>query len=210
MHKGFIGIGALLVLAVVVIPAAVIVTAYAVINHNRKFVLEDPVAVSATLIETPRIAVVFGSGLEGENGTPRPVLTSRLEAAQQLYFDGAIDHILVSGSTDGEYYSEPRAMRAYLTRNHIPEEAIIEDEAGDSTFDTCRNTRGFGLNDAVLVTQATHLSRAIYLCRAHGMDAYGYAAEPAGSPVARIFQHVRELGSNVRAVFDVVTGGTKR
>jgi vancomycin permeability regulator SanA len=207
--KGFIGLGIVIILALALLPVIVLVTSFVIVQSNRQFFRNDPTEVAAVL-EAPGTAVVYGSGLRPEDGTPRPVLAARLDAAIELYEADAIGNMLVTGATD-EYYHEPRAMEMYLVTRGVPEEAVVQDPQGESTFESCqRAVDDFGITQAVLVTQSSHLARAIYLCRSQGMEAFGYPAEAPSSRAAQFFQFVRETGGNVRAIFDVVTDGSNR
>lgn len=206
--RGFIGIGTLLVLSIL-LPIGIVVGSYVVIHQKREFVLGSPQAVASELDVKPRAAIVFGTGLDPD-GVPRSVLAARLNAVLELYRAGAIDRVIVSGYTE-DFYDEPHAMQAYLIARGVPSGAIITDTAGDHTYATCNNAvYVYDVEQAVLVTQPSHIARALYLCRAHGMDAYGYEAKAVGSLLARGFQEVREAAGNVRAIFDIFTGGWER
>jgi SanA protein len=57
-----------------------------------------------------RVAIVFGAGL-WRDGTPTPVLRDRVETAANLYFDGKVEKLLMSGDNRYVDYNEPEAMR---------------------------------------------------------------------------------------------------
>ena len=177
-----------------------LVTASAIIvGQNDKFILSTPSDVGNKLIEK-RVAIVFGAGVYGSR--PSPLLRDRLDAAAELYLSGKIDKIIVSGDNRFADYNEPQAMYKYLDQTYqIPDDVLQPDFAGFSTFESCERARKiFGVTKAVLISQRTHLARAIYLCRAFGIEAYGYASK---SDKARVSQTIRELGANVRAVFNL-------
>jgi vancomycin permeability regulator SanA len=119
--------------------------------------------------------VVFGAGL-APGGEPSPILAERLETALLLWRNGRVERLLLTGNTD-PYHDEIRSMRRYLTKGGVPERAISVDLEGVSTFDSCWRARGvFGVQRAILVTQAFHLPRAVFLARAAGIDAVGVRA----------------------------------
>ncbi|HEY1335775.1 MAG TPA: ElyC/SanA/YdcF family protein [Myxococcaceae bacterium] len=119
--------------------------------------------------------VVFGAGL-APGGEPSPILAERLETALVLWRSGRVERLLLTGNTD-PYHDEIRSMRRYLTKGGVPERAISVDLEGLSTFDSCWRARGvFGVQRAILVTQAFHLPRAVFLARAAGIDAVGVRA----------------------------------
>ena len=123
------------------------------------------------------IAIVFGAGL-WRDGSPTPVLRDRVATAVDLYFQGKVDKVLMSGDNSFEYYNEPGAMKEYARKLGMPEEAIVLDFAGKRTYDTCYRAREvFGVSEAILVTQSFHLPRAVYTCNKLGVDAIGVAAD---------------------------------
>jgi SanA protein len=103
------------------------------------------------------------------------------------------------------HYNEPAAMRAYAISLGVPDEAIVLDYAGQRTYDTCYRAKAiFGVESAVLVTQAFHLPRALYLCNALGVDAVGVEADKRTyRRISQFFWNVRELGATVAALLDV-------
>ncbi|MGW2084344.1 SanA/YdcF family protein [Streptomyces sp. NPDC001880] len=122
------------------------------------------------------VAVVFGAGLW--KGRPSPYLANRLRTAAELYRDGKVKVVLVTGDNSRKEYDEPDAMRAYLREHGVPDERIVSDFAGFDTWDSCvRAKKVFGVDRAVLVSQGFHIRRAIALCRSAGIDAYGVGVD---------------------------------
>jgi len=148
--------------------AAVVPTTYIELSTRRHIVAPDA---------APAVpwGVVFGAGL-APGGEPGPILAERLETALLLWRNGRVERLLLTGNTD-PYHDEIRSMRRYLTKGGVPDRAISVDLEGVSTFDSCWRARGvFGVQRAILVTQAFHLPRAVFLARAAGIDALGVRA----------------------------------
>ena len=123
-----------------------------------------------------RLAIVFGAGLR-RDGTPTPILRDRVETAASLYLSGRVEKLLMSGDNNTLNHNEPQAMRQYAISLGVPDEAIAMDYAGSRTYDTCYRAKAiFGVKSALLVTQKFHLPRALFLCNALGLDAYGVEA----------------------------------
>ncbi|MFF3844297.1 vancomycin high temperature exclusion protein [Streptomyces sp. NPDC002328] len=148
------------------------------------------------------VAVVFGAGLWG--GEPSPYLAHRLDAAAELYRAGRVKVVLVTGDNSREDYDEPDAMRTYLTRHGVPDARVVSDYAGFDTWDSCvRAKKIFGVDRAVLVSQDFHIRRAIALCRAAGVDAYGVGV-PEWHNVTWYYGGARELFAAGKAALDAV------
>jgi len=182
-----------------------IIFAYITVRSYHEYVLQDPEHITEVLREQPRTAIVFGSAIDPE-GRPRSVLRERLDSAHALYEAGVINRIIVSGYEDTVLndYDEPSAMSRYLVSKSIPQDSIIKDNKGDNTYETCKQSKQlYRVSQTLLITQAGHIDRALYVCRHHGIEAYGYTAESIDSSKLEITQSYREALSNVKAVLQV-------
>jgi SanA protein len=150
------------------------------------------------------VAIVFGAGLWWD-GSPSPVLRDRVATAAQLYFDGKVKKLLMSGDNRFVDYNEPGAMREYALGLGVPEEDIVLDYAGRRTYDTCYRAREiFGLEQAILVTQAFHLPRALYTCNHLGMRAIGVQADLRDyRREAQLYWQGRETPATLVALWEV-------
>ncbi|MFC8508396.1 vancomycin high temperature exclusion protein [Streptomyces sp. NPDC057411] len=146
------------------------------------------------------VAVVFGAGLW--KGRPTPYLAHRLDAAAELYRTGKVKVLLVTGDNSRTEYDEPSAMRAYLAARGVPDSRVVSDYAGFDTWDSCvRAKKIFGVDRAVLVTQDFHIKRAVALCGAAGVEAYGVGvAEPHDA--TWYYGTTRELAAAGKAALD--------
>lgn len=121
-------------------------------------------------------ALVLGAGV-WDDGTPSAVLMDRLEVALDLYRAGKVQKVLCTGDHGDRQYDEVNAMRLYLEKQGVPTEDIFMDHAGFDTYDSMYRARDiFGVRSAVVVTQAFHLPRALYLARSMGIEAQGVSA----------------------------------
>jgi len=149
-------------------------------------------------------ALVLGAGLN-RDGTPGVVLRDRVRAAAELYFDGKVKKLLMSGDNVSEFYDEPGAMKEFALTLGIPEEDIIIDFAGQRTYDSCyRASAIFGLDQLIIVTQAFHLPRALYICNAFEIETDGVLADD--SNYRRRFYNFwwfREILASVNAYWDL-------
>ena len=86
----------------------------------RTFSVED--------VQPERIGIVFGAGLRRDGG-PTAILRDRVDTAAQLYFNGKVEKLLMSGDNRFEDYNEPAAMRQHALSLGVPDEAIVLDYA---------------------------------------------------------------------------------
>lgn len=162
---------------------------------------------TADTVPARQVAIVFGAGL-WRNGTATPVLVDRVTTAANLYLSGKVEKLLMSGDNRFVDYNEPAVMRKLALSLGVPDGAIVLDYAGRRTYDTCYRAKAiFGVNEAILVTQAFHLPRAIYLCNHLGLDSVGVNANLRVYPKSSmLYWNARELLATVAALWDVNIG----
>jgi SanA protein len=154
-----------------------------------------------------RVAIVFGAGL-WRNGSPTPVLVDRVTRAANLYLAGKVEKLLMSGDNRFVNYNEPEAMRKLALTLGVPDSAIVLDYAGRRTYDTCYRAKAiFEVSQAILVTQAFHMPRALYLCNRLGVDSVGVDSDLRNYGKASVLiWNVRELFATAAALWDVNIG----
>lgn len=150
------------------------------------------------------VAIVLGAGLN-RDGTPTAVLRDRVATAVELYEQGKVQKVLMSGDNRFEHYNEPEAMLNYALQLGIPRKDIVLDYAGRSTYDTCFRARDiFGVTRATLITQRFHLPRAIFICDNHGIDTVGTIANKRHYwRYARVYWNIREVFATLYAFANV-------
>jgi SanA protein len=171
--------------------------AYTTIRYRRQMY-------SAADAPVERVAVVFGAGLQWD-GTPTAVLWDRVATAAELFRNGKVSKLLLSGDNRFLDYNEPQAMYDAAIELGVPADALVLDYAGRSTYDTCYRAHAiFGLNSAVLVTQAFHLPRALYLCESLGMSTVGVVADRRDYALrTELYWNAREIFATAAAWWDV-------
>lgn len=158
-------------------------------------------------VPTRRVAIVFGAGL-WRNGSPTPVLADRVTTAANLYLAGKVEKLLMSGDNRFVEYNEPEAMRQLALSLGVPENAIVLDYAGRRSYDTCYRAKTiFKVDQAILVTQAFHMPRVIYLCNHLGVDSIGVTSDVQYyRKSTRLYWNIRELSATLAALWDVHLG----
>lgn len=150
------------------------------------------------------VGIVFGAKVY-DSGTVSPVLDARVRAGVALYRAGKVRKLLMTGDNGRVSYDEVSAMKRRAVALGVPAVDVVRDFAGFRTYDSCYRAREvFSVDRAVLVTQAFHLNRALFLAQRLGIDAVGYVAPP-GMPEEMIrASESRELLARTAAVTDTL------
>jgi SanA protein len=151
-----------------------------------------------------QVALVFGAGLR-RDGSPTAILRDRVQSAVELYKNGKVKKLLMSGDNSNLDYNEPGAMREYALSLGVPESDIVLDYAGRRTYDSCYRAKSiFGIESAILVTQPFHLPRALYTCRNLGIDVSGFAAENISyRKSSQLYWNLREIAAMLVSTIEV-------
>lgn len=155
------------------------------------------------LPDTISVGIVLGGGIQ--DGKPRPLLKDRLETASRLLEQGKVRKLILSGDNRFNHYNEPQVMKNYLVREKgVDPEKLQLDNAGRSTYETCERAKEiFDLDTTILISESTHLPRAIYLCRSFGIEAYGHKSDGQSSAGLRIGQNFREIMARTKATLNI-------
>ena len=147
-------------------------------------------------------AIVLGAGYS-PGGRLSSALADRMDTAIDLYEAGRVINLLLTGDNRFEDYNEPAAMAAYAEARGVPPEDLVLDYSGRRTYDSCYRANAiFGVERAILVTQAFHLPRALYTCDRLGLEAVGVVADRR--PYFRAtWYELREVFALTRAWLDL-------
>ena len=162
----------------------------------------------ASLAELPDRAhlVVLGCHVKSSTGAPNRLFTARVAAGAAAYHalaargDDASATVLASGFGR---LGETEALRAQLIAAGVPDEGIALDPDGERTIRTMEflAREGSGDRPIVLVSQAFHLPRSLWLAERLGVEAVGL---PAAGGIGGLRARTREHVAWLRAVFDVL------
>jgi len=109
------------------------------------------------------------------DGTPSPAFARRLLAALELYQKGQVLRIAVAGGRrPGDRVSEGEAGCAFLRARGVPKDRLLCETRSRSTHENLKNLRPFLKGRVLIVTDAPHLRRALFLARGLGLEADGY------------------------------------
>ncbi len=145
-----------------------------------------------------RVGIVLGC-------SPRfAFFTGRMDAAAQLYREGKVERLLVTGDNMNQGYNEPAEMMKALVKRGIPKEHITADYAGFRTLDSMvRAHEVFGLTEGTVITDDFHLARSIYYAQHAGLEVDGFGSVAAENPNSKQVE-LREILARGRAVLDIL------
>ena len=133
------------------------------------------------------LAIVLGNKVHPD-GTPSPRLVARLSRGLELYEDGQVKALLVTGATGKEGPDEALVMRQWLVDAGVPPEAILVDSGGINTYHSAKNARvlmqAHGFASVIAVSHYYHLTRTKLALRRAGIQTVG-AAHARGGPELR-------------------------
>jgi SanA protein len=178
---------------IVAVGVLTLVANLVIVHAARPFIVSGEAA-------APRAAaaIVPGAPLLTD-GTPLPLARARIDTAVRLYKQGKVVTLVLSG-----YPDQVAFMTKYATDAGVPADALHQDPDGLDTYDTMANAvRLFHVKNALVCTQAFHLSRAVYLARSLGIEAVGGTAANEGGSGAVSATPLRELGARVKAFLEV-------
>ncbi len=136
--------------------------------------------------------LVLGAGLLPD-GQPGPMLTERIQTGVDLYTAGVAPKLIMSGDHSRPDHDEVNAMKDAALARGVPSEDVFMDHAGFSTYDSLyRAGAVFGVKKVVIVTQAYHLPRSLWIARALGLEAVGVACDTQRYGW-QFFRDVREI-----------------
>jgi SanA protein len=151
------------------------------------------------------VALVFGAGLF-VNDTPSLILKDRVITAARLYQAGKVQRLILSGDARDPTGDEVQAMRKLALENGVPESALLLDNEGYRTYDSCaRAVQVFGVTQGIVVSQSYYLDRTLYLCNQLGFQSVGVTSDlsPHSLPSLALW-NLREIPASLLAWVDIV------
>lgn len=188
----------LLAVAVVVLSGMVLGPPLVVLASTAEQRHDDPGQVPSA-----PVALVLGAGLT-PSGDLSPFLAERVATAVTLYRQHRVQALLMSGDHSRTDYDEVDAMAAAAEAAGVPASAIVTDHAGFDTYSSCYRARSvWGLDQVIVVSQAFHLPRAVWLCQRLGLSVDGVAASDAGHSSTATGGRLREVMAIDKGLLDV-------
>ncbi len=121
------------------------------------------------------------------NGVPSDILRARLDHALDLYRRELAPVIVVTGgSQPGDRFTEATASADYLLRQGVPDEDILREVSGTSSWESLAATAGFlrarEITRVLLVSDPFHSYRVAAIAEELGLEAH--TSPTRSSPIA--------------------------
>ncbi len=136
-------------------------------------------------------AIILGARVYA-TGRPSPLLWDRLRTGIELYADGLVPRLVMSGGDGTDGFNEARVMAQIAIKAGVPPEAVLIDPAGNTTELTVSHSLAL-LAEAgvatgapvIVVSQAYHLPRVQLAFSDAGVDVLTVPA-PEAQPIVEL------------------------
>lgn len=126
-------------------------------------------------------AIVLGAMLRPD-GSPSPAMERRVARGVALLAEGRVRHLLMSGGPVGHPTPEAWAMRDLALAVGVPAAQIVVEDRSRNTIENARLSAPLaaarGWRRLLVVSDAYHLPRALYVFRRFGLSVHPAAARP--------------------------------
>ncbi len=153
------------------------------------------------------VMIVLGSNVL-PNGEPNTVLEARLREALARYQAAPLPIVCCGAQGPDEPMPEGEAMKAWLVKNGVPQDAVTAETASFNTYENIGNALSLlpqGAKKALIVTSDYHVPRAIRIARAKGLEAAGLASS-IWLPLNRLRGNTREILAWIKFLWMSLTG----
>lgn len=175
-----------------------------IINLYMLSYTKDYIYYESDDVPQTQCVMILGAGVS-TSGTISDVARDRAEAALELYHQGKVEKVIISGDHGRRNYDEVNSIKNYLKIiHHINDEDIFMDHAGFSTYESMYRGRDvFLIKDVVVVSQEFHIARAVYIARKMGLNAVGFVANEITpfTKITHISWKIRETLARVKSFF---------
>ena len=152
------------------------------------------------------VELVLGTEPVRPDGSTNLHFLKRTDAAVKIYLAGKAKTLLISGSKNNRGFNEVLEMKNRIVTNGVPESVLQLDFDGNRTWESVRRAKEvYHLQKIIVVTDAFHAPRALFLCRHFGIDAVVYCPEKDPFGYWAVRYQVKEYFARLIAVFDILT-----
>ena len=143
------------------------------------------------------IAIVLGNRVYAD-GSLASWTKGRVDKALQLYREGRVKKIFVSGGYSAENnYPEGKAMKMYLVGQGVPDSIVTEDNEGANTYLTALNFLKWNGHQkycrVIVISQFYHITRTKFILKKMGFTGAIYSASSDVFSWKDILGSIREV-----------------
>jgi len=179
------------------------------LNYYVQSAAASTIYTSIKQLPAKRAVLLLGTAKYLRGGYKNYFYTYRIRAAIALWKSGKVKAVIVSGDNGTKYYDETTTMYEDLIKAGIPARYITRDYAGFRTLDSIVRAEAiFDLKDYIIISQRFHLERALFIARAKGQKAIGFAAKDIPGTDAAMKMKFREYLARTKAFLDLYILGT--
>ncbi len=145
--------------------------------------------------ELPKKNVALVLGAAAYPARLSDILQDRMDVAIELHKAEKVTKLILTGASN-----EVEGMKKYAINQGIDENDIIEDPDGLNTYSSIKNAKD--IDEMIIITQAYHLPRALYIACHFGIDAIGFPSDKHS--YTKIFEFkTREILASTKAMMDL-------
>lgn len=196
------------VIGLVIVVIALIIGCDIAVSHSAK----DRIYSDLDSVPHRKAGLVLGtSPISTWTGRHNWYFDYRIHAAADLYNNGKVDYLIVSGgdyrNTEEKGYDEPVAMRDSLINRGVPAKRIILDYDGTRTLNSIAKVKDvYDADSIILISQEYHNERALYQAKHLGVDAIAYNAKTPAHKSSWLRNRGRECLARVKLFIDIIRG----
>ncbi|KIL98582.1 Protein of unknown function DUF218 [Paramagnetospirillum magnetotacticum MS-1] len=140
---------------------------------------------TASPVDSFDAAIILGAMVRPD-GSPSPALARRVELGVRLARDGKVAHLLMSGGAVRHTTPEAHVMRAMALQSGLDPDRLHVEDASRNTIGNALMSRPMiearGWTRLLIITDACHMARALYIFHRLGLKARPAAAWPETNP----------------------------
>ncbi len=151
------------------------------------------------------IELVLGTEPVRPDGSVNQHFLNRTDAAANVFLAGKATSVLISGNKNNRGFNEVLEMQDRILAKGVPQSAIKLDFNGNRTLESVRRAGEiYHLKKVILITDAFHAPRSIFLCKHFGIDAIAYCPGRDTFGYWSVHYSVKEYFARLKAVFDII------
>ncbi|WP_455683067.1 YdcF family protein [Thomasclavelia sp.] len=144
-----------------------------------------------------------------DNGKPSKIMKTRVDKAVELYKDGKIKFIILSGGSVKNKYKEADVMEEYALGSGVNQDIIFKEDKAMCTYHNLMYTKEImnknHLKNCLVVTNSWHLRKADHYARKFKFD-YAMISAQAPKSYSSLKIIILHISTNLKMYFNLFKG----